>query len=462
MTEGPLFKAVMAMVEAGDPNAEAYMMAELRRRLEEPGAWADAGTVLFRLGRWEECCTCLEQAVARGQRGAETLAALGFASYLAGSFDRSAECFLTLLQEDPASGEAWRGLGAAFAASGRYSEALKSYEEAARYLSDAAAVGDRIWRLKFQFGDWDAAWSDFDALVPGDIEARWQERHGCRHRLWRGEDLAGRDLVVFSHGGHGDAIQHFRWVTPLLAAGVERLTLLVRPALIGLLQDSPAMQAAGPDRLRILAEGETVEDRPGYFTWWEGLARRFDARPGQALGEVAYLTVPAERRIAWQERLGATAGQRLIGLSWAGSPAMPEDRWRSIALAQFVPLFGVPGLRFVALQKGPLPEEERALLQAHGVVDLSQAIGDFRDTAAAVAALDRVIAVDSAVAHLSAALGIETWLLNRASSEWRWGWQREASFWYPRLRIFNQATIGDWSSVIAAVGEALASEPAPT
>ena len=24
---------------------------------------------------------------------------------------------------------------------------------------------------------------------------------------------------MFSHGGHGDAIQHFRWVTPLLAAG---------------------------------------------------------------------------------------------------------------------------------------------------------------------------------------------------------------------------------------------------
>jgi tetratricopeptide (TPR) repeat protein len=458
VTEGPLFKAVMAIVEAGDPTAEAYMMAELRRRVEDPSAWADAGTVLFRLGRWEECCTCLEQALVRGQRGAETLAALGFASYLAGSFHRSAECFLTLLQEDPASGEAWRGLGAAFAASGRYAEALKSYEEAARYLPDAAAIGDRIWRLKFQFGDWDAAWDDFDALVPADIEARWQQRHGSRHRLWRGEDLAGQDLVVFSHGGHGDAIQHFRWVTPLLAAGPARLTLLVRPALIGLLNESPAMQAAGPDRLHILPEGATVEDRPGYFTWWEGLARRFDARPGKVLGESAYLAVPDERRAAWRQRLGAVAGTTLIGLSWAGSPAMPEDRWRSIPLDRFVPLFGRAGLRFVALQKGPLSEEERALLQAHGVVDLSEAIGDFTDTAAAVSVLDRVIAVDSAVAHLAGALGVETWLLNRASSEWRWGWQHETSFWYPNLRIVNQTVIGDWSGPIAAAGEALRPE----
>ncbi|MEI9988317.1 MAG: tetratricopeptide repeat protein [Aliidongia sp.] len=243
MTEGPLFKAVMAMVEAGDPNVDAYMMAELRRRVEDPAAWADAGTVLFRLGRWAECCTCLEQAIARGQRGAETLAALGFASYLAGSFDRSAECFLSLLQEDPASGEAWRGLGSAFAASGRYNEALKSLEEAARYLPEAGVVGDRIWRLKFQFGDWQEAWRDFDALVPADIEARWQARHSSRHLLWRGEDLAGRDLVVFSHGGHGDAIQHFRWIEPLLATGPARITAIVRPALVALLNESPAMQA---------------------------------------------------------------------------------------------------------------------------------------------------------------------------------------------------------------------------
>ncbi|MEI9988316.1 MAG: hypothetical protein WDN69_37595 [Aliidongia sp.] len=150
-------------------------------------------------------------------------------------------------------------------------------------------------------------------------------------------------------------------------------------------------------------------------------------------------------------------GTTLIGLSWAGSPAMPEDRWRSIALEEFVPLFGLPGLRFVALQKGPLAEAERALLQAHGVIDLSDEIGDFTDTAGAISALDRVVAVDSAVAHLAGALGTETWLLNRASSEWRWGWQQAASFWYPRMRIFNQAAIGDWSGAIRNVAQALLS-----
>jgi len=443
------------MVDAGDAGAEAYMMGELRRRVEEASAWADAGTVLFRLGRWEESRTCLEQAVARGERGADISAALGFASYLTGAFGRSAECFLGLLQEDPGSGEAWRGLGTALAADGRYDEALKSFEEAARFLPEDAAIGDRIWRLKFQFGDWDQAWQDFDRVVPADIEARWQGRHGTSHQLWRGEALRDRDLVVFSHGGHGDAIQHFRWIEPLLAAGPARIIAIVRPALVRLLEESPAMAAAGPERLRIVAEGAAIEDRPGYFTWWEGLARRFDARPAQAGGSMPYLAVPEPRREQWRRRLGVALGTRLIGLSWAGSPAMPEDRWRSIALAAFAPLFGLPGYRFVALQKGPLAEAEQVQLRDAGIIDLSAEIGDFTDTAAAVSVLDRVIAVDSAVAHLAGALGVETWLLNRASSEWRWGWKAETSFWYPTMRIFNQAAIGDWSPVIEAIGQAL-------
>ena len=120
-------------------------------------------------------------------------------------------------------------------------------------------------------------------------------------------------------------------------------------------------------------------------------------------------------------------------------------------LTAFVPLFCRADARFVALQKAPLADDDRALLRAHGVIDLSEEIGNFTDTAGAIAALDRVIAVDSAVAHLAGALGAETWLLNRATSEWRWGWQQDTSFWYPKMRIFNQAEIGDWSGVVEAI-----------
>jgi hypothetical protein len=459
MTEGPLFAAVMAMVEAGDPDAEAYLMGELRRRADDPLVWSQAGTVLYRLGRWAEARTCLEQAVNRGERSTGTLAPLGFASYLTGAFRQSAECFIALLQEDPGSGECWRGLGTALAADGRYAEAVKSFEEAAKFLPDGDGIGDRIWRLHFQFGAWDLAWAAFDALVPADLEARWQNLHGTGHRLWRGEDLTGHDLVVFSHGGHGDTIQHFRWIGALLEAGATRITAIVQPGLVRLLEESPIRAQAGPERLLILAEGAKIEDRPGYFTWWEGIAARFRPRPGQAGWAGPYLAVPDDRRAACRQELGVAAGTRLVGLSWAGSPAMPEDRWRSITPDLLGAIVRIPGHRFVALQKGPLDPEERQFLKAAGIIDPSELIQDFADTASIISALDLVIAVDSAVAHLAGALGVETWLLNRASSEWRWGWKPTTSFWYPTLRIFNQAAIGEWSPVFDEVAAALNDRP---
>jgi ADP-heptose:LPS heptosyltransferase len=46
-----------------------------------------------------------------------------------------------------------------------------------------------------------------------------------------------------------------------------------------------------------------------------------------------------------------------------------------------------------------------------GVLDLSAELADFGETAAVIANLDLVVTVDSAVAHLSAALGVPTWIL---------------------------------------------------
>ena len=80
---------------------------------------------------------------------------------------------------------------------------------------------------------------------------------------------------------------------------------------------------------------------------------------------------------------------------------------------------------------------------------------DFMDTAALAANLDLVITVDSAVAHLAGAIGKPVWLLNRSTSEWRWGLESDRSPWYPSMRIFRQPTGEGWDGVIAQVAEEL-------
>jgi ADP-heptose:LPS heptosyltransferase len=89
------------------------------------------------------------------------------------------------------------------------------------------------------------------------------------------------------------------------------------------------------------------------------------------------------------------------------------------------------------------------------LIDWTDALIDFDDTAALMANLDLVISVDTSVAHLAGALGKSIWLFNRHASEWRWMRDREDSPWYPSMRIFTQTTAGDWDEVVNRMASAL-------
>jgi tetratricopeptide (TPR) repeat protein len=452
---GKIAIGAAAMIEAGDvEGAQARIVDRLRERPEDPALWAEAGYFLQRIGNDADALDLLERAWALGSRDIRVPYYLGVAHRALGQAARAEAAFRQALALDDRYGDAWHLLGLALAQQGRFAEAIDCFEAARARLDDDTGLGDRIWRTRFLAGEWDEAWRLCQASLPDDLEARWRDLHGTGHRQWRGESLTAQEIVLFSHGGNGDTIHYFRYLDQVLAAGPERITLIIQPALVRLALASPIVAAAGPDRIRVMTTEGALEDRPGYFMWFEGLAMLYGAKPGTVAPWQPYLAAEPTRAEFWATRLGA-ARDRKIGLVWRGSPGMPEDRWRSIPLEQFLPLFGLPGCRWFALQQGPLPDEEKAMLARAGVEDLSAGLSDFSETAAILANLDLVITIDSAPAHLGGAMGRPTWMLNRATSEWRWGWKQTRSFWYPTMRLFNQDQLGEWAAAVAAVRAAM-------
>lgn len=87
----------------------------------------------------------------------------------------------------------------------------------------------------------------------------------------------------------------------------------------------------------------------------------------------------------------------------------------------------------------------------NGVQDFTDEFCDFADTGAFIENLDLVITVDTAVAHLAAALGKPVWILVRFVSCWRWLEDRTDSPWYASVRLFRQQERGNWAPVIAEV-----------
>ncbi|MBV1697648.1 MAG: hypothetical protein KGQ47_04790, partial [Hyphomicrobiales bacterium] len=174
--------------------------------------------------------------------------------------------------------------------------------------------------------------------------------------------------------------------------------------------------------------------------------------------QTPYLTAPAGNIGMWRDRLGRRERAR-IGIVWAGN-ARKElsirhqmlDRQRSIAFDRLEPLLHQKNCDFYSLQKGD--DAVRQLRDSplrHRMIDLTDDLQDFSDTAALIENLDLVISVDTSVVHLAGALGKPFWLLNRYNTCWRWLLDREDSPWYPTGRLFRQDRTRDWDPVIARV-----------
>ena len=90
------------------------------------------------------------------------------------------------------------------------------------------------------------------------------------------------------------------------------------------------------------------------------------------------------------------------------------------------------------------------------LVNWTEELNDFADTAALISNLDLVISVDTSVVHLAGALGRPAWVLLPAVTDWRWLLGREDNPWYPTIRLFRQKATGRWDEVIGRVAQCLA------
>jgi len=114
-----------------------------------------------------------------------------------------------------------------------------------------------------------------------------------------------------------------------------------------------------------------------------------------------------------------------------------------------------PGIEYVSLQKEVRDGDKASLTTLPGLRHFGDEIRDFSDTAALCDLMDVVIAVDTSVAHLAGALGVNTWVLLPHFPDWRWLMERSDSPWYPTMQLFRQEAAGEWSPVLADVRQQL-------
>jgi hypothetical protein len=263
--------------------------------------------------------------------------------------------------------------------------------------------------------------------------------------VWDGrQHIADRTILVHAEQGLGDTIQFCRYV-PMLADKGADVVLEVQPSLKRLLQGLTGARA-------VVARGDPLPEfdchcpllsLPRAFATW---LATIPAPPR--------LHVPEERKEAWRSRLPSTDRLR-VGIVWAGRVGLGNNASRSMRLSEILAVSDLP-VSLVSLQK-EVSAQDQTEVAARNIVHFGAQLTDFQDTAALASLMDRIISIDTSVAHLAATLDQPTSILLPFSADWRWLLDRADSPWYPSVRLFRQPAPGDWASVIAAVRSDLAS-----
>lgn len=392
------------------------------------------GNSWMALGCNEEAAECFRRAVALLPNFDVAHSNLGNAMMSLGHPEDAVACYEAALSTNPGLAGVHNNLGKALVGSNRHPEAVVRFARASELDPSLAQAQLNMALARLSLGEYAAAWPDY--------EARWRSPNYPGPRdysqpRWDGRaDLAGKTILLYFEQGLGDTIQFARYV-PLVAQLGARVILEAPKPLLRLF--STLAGAA-----EIVAPG----DAPSHFDFHVpllSLPLAFRTTLESIPATIPYLH-------ASPARTGCS-----IGLCWAGNPDNPTDCDRSIPLRTIRPLLNMPGVRFLSLQKVLRPGDEEVLAGLTNVeTERIQECADFADTAALVAGLDLVIAVDTSLAHLAGALGCPVWVLLKYSAHWAWLCDREDSPWYPGARLFRQACPGDWQGVVAEVGDALA------
>lgn len=268
-----------------------------------------------------------------------------------------------------------------------------------------------------------------------------------------GQDLSGRNVVVYGEQGIGDHLL-FALALHRLCDLCRSVTFVIGDRILDILQRSfprvgfvresefaasgGRIPASADVKLAIgdlpLVTGLLVDGKP-VFPWFTGDRTRI-----------------ADLRLALQERYGAGP---FVGVAWR-SKSPRDGAMRSIPIPAFAKVNFPTKAVLVNLQYESSADEVGLLQAATGreaitieSIDLYQ---DLFEVCNLISALDHVVTAANINTILSGICGTDATLLQPYRPFWYWGVAGDRSPWFPRSRILRQrCELEPWEAVLARV-----------
>jgi hypothetical protein len=293
----------------------------------------------------------------------------------------------------------------------------------------------RQWTDALRRNNFQRAWELSDRSLSDYCASGAIKHAGQRHhqRIWRGEDLRDKLVLIRCYHGLGDTIQFIRFAKPLREIA-RQVIVWGQPELLSLLA-----QVDGIDRVMPLHDGAPDTKFDVDIEVME-LAHALRATPQLTAGRVPYLP----RDFCKSKK--QVNSPLSIGIVWE---AGTWNTRRSAPPPLFARLLENSDVRLFSLQQGP-GRASAATIPAEDI-----AADDLQTLASTITRLDLIVTVDTMVAHLAGALGVPVWTMLHRGCDWRWPETGRETIWYPSMKLFHQKRAGDWTNVMDEMIEEL-------
>jgi tetratricopeptide (TPR) repeat protein len=438
---------------------------------DSPLGYNNLGSVQSDMGEVDIAIETLRAAIYRMPHEAVLWNALATVLAENGRVEESLIFYQEAIRLQPEFARLYHNYGYALSHLGRLDEGLEAYNESLVRATDPnEQMESRHSRAICLIGMGRIA-EGFDAFeIRNDQRFRAYVHHMIKAPMWKGEELAGKRLLVVAEQGLGDEFM-FANVLPDLQAAVGpqgKLEVAVDPRLIPLFQRSFPQAEIGryDDRTLVDRDGNKSlrfvpfsidQGEPDFWTPMGSPLKTFRRAIGD-FPKQAFLKPDETRAAEFRSHLESFGPGPKIGICWRSMMLGAKRAKYYSALDAWGPILKTPGVTFVNLQYGDCAEELRRAAEHHGVeirvVDGLDLKNDIDGAAALSSVLDLVISAPTAAAATAASVGANVWFLTAGRTWPQLGTDEYP--WYPRTKVFSPDKFADWDSLIPQVGDALA------
>ena len=257
-----------------------------------------------------------------------------------------------------------------------------------------------------------------------------------------GKDITGKRVLLYSDAGAGDAIMFSRYIH-YVEERASHVMLQLPKNLRSLFEyNFPNIEILDDD---YIVDSNLYDYSASIFQ----LLTCLNMSLKDIEGSEGYLKVD-NKLVEEKSKLECfNTEKKKVGLFWQGNPIVIQSR--SIKLEKMLPLFEINNIQYYSFQISKFDYESAELKQKIPLIDLAPHIKNYADTGALLKNIDLLITIDTSIANLAGAMGINTYLLLPYDAEWRWFRDTETTPWYKSIRIFRQEEPNNWDKIIQRV-----------